>query len=194
MMPDGPVALSDLRFLLRPAALAVRAVARGEPVRSAEGGEPLWEEARGHFVTLRGPRELRGCVGTLTPHQPLRVALPETAGAAATSDSRFPPVATAELGGLHVELSLLSPLERIASPDEFELGRHGVAIRHGFRSGVYLPQVIHETGWGREEFLRSLCEHKAGLAGDAWRWPGAELYRFEVDEVGDSMTSLLGGF
>ncbi|MDD2689156.1 MAG: AMMECR1 domain-containing protein, partial [Candidatus Omnitrophica bacterium] len=47
--------------------------------------------------------------------------------------------------------------------------------------GVFLPQVATETGWSKEEFLSSLCAHKAGLAPDAWKDKSTEIYIFTAE-------------
>ena len=100
---------------------------------------------------------------------------------AATEDPRFPPVELNELDNLEIEISALSPLEKVDSADKIKLGVHGVILRRGFRSGVFLPQVATETGWSKEEFLSNLCAHKAGLPADAWRQKGTELYVFTAE-------------
>jgi uncharacterized protein (TIGR00296 family) len=66
----------------------------------------------------------------------------------------------------------------VGSWREIELGRHGVQVVRGFRSGVFLPQVAAETGWGLETFMNNLCAHKAGLPADAWKDPKTEIYVF----------------
>jgi uncharacterized protein (TIGR00296 family) len=69
----------------------------------------------------------------------------------------------------------------VDSAEKIQLGRHGVLVKRGFSSGVYLPQVATETGWTKEEFLSSLCAHKAGLAADAWKDKTTELYIFSAE-------------
>jgi uncharacterized protein (TIGR00296 family) len=72
-------------------------------------------------------------------------------------------------------------MERVDSADKIILGKHGVLVRRGFNSGVFLPQVATETGWSKEEFLSYLCSQKAGLAPDAWKDPRTELYVFSAE-------------
>ena len=67
------------------------------------------------------------------------------------------------------------------SADNIELGKHGVLVRLGGRSGVFLPQVATETGWSKEEFLNNLCAQKAGIAASAWKNKDTELYIFTAD-------------
>lgn len=140
-------------------------------------GEPIFEEPRAVFVTLHKHGQLRGCIGTLEPREPLAVAVRSAAISAATQDPRFPPVTAAEIPELEIEISVLSPLRRVESADEIEVGKHGVVVAAGMRRGVFLPQVPIEQGWDRETMLNYLCLHKAGLPADAWRC-GAELWVF----------------
>ena len=85
------------------------------------------------------------------------------AEAAATQDYRFPPVMPAEVKGLQIEVSVLTPMRRINSPEEFRLGRDGLYLRKNGRSGTFLPQVAGETGWTKEEFFGHCARDKAGI-------------------------------
>ena len=149
--------------------------------RAAEAREtdPALLRPAAAFVTLREGGDLRGCIGSLEPDAPLYRTVRDKAIAAAAQDPRFPPVAARELADLEIEISVLSPLRRVQSADQVELGKHGVVVAMSGRSGVFLPQVAQETGWTRDEFLSHLCYEKAGLPRDAWR-RGASLYVFTV--------------
>jgi AmmeMemoRadiSam system protein A len=107
--------------------------------------------------------------------------------AAATQDSRFPPVTVPELDKIEIEISVLSPLRKMADVSELELGKHGIYVMKGMTGGCYLPQVADETGWSKEEFLRHCCLEKAGLEADAWK-KDADVYLFtaEVFSEGDA--------
>ncbi len=131
------------------------------------------------FVTLRKDGELRGCIGSLEPSQPLAETVRDRAIMAASRDLRFSPVKADELPHLEIEISVLSPLRRVAGSDDIDISRHGVVVAQGSRRGVYLPQVAQETGWSRDVLLSHLCRDKAGLPADAWK-QGAALYVFTV--------------
>lgn len=154
------------------------AVARRAP-RPAMLDDP--PPASGVFVTLTKDGELRGCIGTLECRGPLVDEIARVACSAAVADPRFPPVTPDELPQLHVEISLLGPLEPIdpTDPDAIAIGQHGLVVEQGARRGLLLPQVAPEWGWDRDEFLAHTCR-KAGLPMDAWR-RGAAVYRFEAD-------------
>ena len=143
--------------------------------------DPLLSQVRGAFVTLNERGQLRGCIGNLVGSEPLYLTVRDMAVEAGTQDPRFNPVAPAELKDIEIEVSVLSPLERITSPDAIQLGVHGVLVRSGFKSGVFLPQVATETGWSKEEFMSNLCQHKAGLAADAWKDKSTEIYTFTAE-------------
>jgi uncharacterized protein (TIGR00296 family) len=70
-------------------------------------------------------------------------------------------------------------LIKVGSIDDILVGRDGLLIRHGFQSGVLLPQVAVEHEWNRETFLAETCI-KAGLPPESWQEPGTEIYRFSA--------------
>lgn len=137
----------------------------------------------GAFVTLKKHGDLRGCIGNFSGKEALAKTVQEMAIAAATEDYRFSPVSPQELDGLDIEISVLSPMRRIASPQEIQLGKHGIYIRKGNRSGTFLPQVASETGWSLEEFLGHCAQDKAGIGWDGWK--DAELYVYEAIVFGE---------
>lgn len=139
------------------------------------------------FVTLRRrDGELRGCIGRLEVSEPLYRTVQDCAISAATNDYRFPPVTAVELEDILIEISALSPFRLIHSPNEIQVGRHGLLIRRGFRVGLLLPQVATARDWDRDEFLRAICL-KAGLPTGAWR--DADLYVFSAEVFEEEQTS-----
>ena len=132
----------------------------------------------GAFVSLHKQGHLRGCIGHFGEDTPLHEIVAEMARAAAFEDPRFMPVTRDELDELDIEISVLTPMRRIQSLDEFELHRHGIYIRKGYRSGTFLPQVADEVNWTKEEFVGHCSQDKAGLGWNGWR--DAELYVYEA--------------
>jgi AmmeMemoRadiSam system protein B/AmmeMemoRadiSam system protein A len=132
----------------------------------------------GAFVTLRRDGQLRGCIGNFSTTTPLYRVVMAMAVAAATEDYRFPPVTNKELDEIDIEISVLTPMKKISSIDEIELGRHGIYIRKGGHSGTFLPQVASETGWSLEEFLGHCARDKALIGWDGWR--DAEIFTYEA--------------
>lgn len=133
----------------------------------------------GAFVTLHLHGRLRGCVGNLVGVRPLYKTVAEMARAAAFEDDRFRPLTREELEQVHIEISVLSPLRQISSPDELVLGRDGVLMVKDGRSGTFLPQVADETGWTREEFLGHCARDKAGIGWNGWK--DADLYVYQAE-------------
>jgi len=136
------------------------------------------DEKCGAFVTLREYDYLRGCMGHFGEDMPLREVVAEMARSAVFEDPRFQPLRRAELDDIDIEISVLTPMKRINSIDEFELHRHGIFIRKGYLSGTFLPQVADEVNWTKEEFLGHCSQDKAGLGWNGWR--DAELFVYEA--------------
>ncbi len=136
-------------------------------------------EPGGAFVTIwrleGSERHLRGCIGRIISDEALTKTVVKMTAEAATKDPRFPPVSVEELPGLLLEVSVLSvPAE--AKPEDVVAGEHGIILQRGPRSGLLLPQVASERGWGRETFLDHGCL-KAGLKPGCWR---DELVRLSI--------------
>lgn len=131
------------------------------------------------FVTLTQGGQLRGCIGTTEARDPLAKAVARLAVAAAVEDGRFEPLSPEELPRTHIEISVLSPMRRVESADAIHPNEHGVVVRRGFRSGLFLPQVWEHFAT-KEGFLDELCRQKAHLDAKAWKDPATELYVFTV--------------
>jgi len=151
--------------------------------------DPVLNQEMGAFVTLHEGGQLRGCIGNMTAAGPLYQTIANMAVEAATGDPRFRPLSAGEIDRVDIEISVLSPFKRVANADEIKIPGHGVLVRRGFASGVYLPQVATETGWSKEEFMTSLCGSKAGMASDAWKDPKTELYVFTAEIFGEKTGS-----
>ena len=139
---------------------------------------PMLSKKCGAFVSLHKHGNLRGCIGHFGEDTPLYEIVAEMARAAAFEDPRFMPVSREELDAIDIEISVLTPMRRIQSLDEFELHRHGIYIRKGYRSGTFLPQVADEVNWTKEEFVGHCSQDKAGLGWNGWK--DAELYVYEA--------------
>jgi uncharacterized protein len=129
------------------------------------------------FVSLHEGDDLRGCIGTTAESQPLFKAVQEMAIAAASRDPRYEPLRLEELNLVTIEISVLGAHATMGSPDEIEIGRHGLQITSGMRRGLLLPKVAVEHGWDARAFLDHTCE-KAGLPPGTWGAPGAQVELF----------------
>ena len=164
--------------LLRIARTSVEAAVRGEPLPEFEAATALLGEKRGAFVTLNKDGHLRGCIGHIRGIEPLYKTVSKMAVAAALEDPRFNSVKPAELDHLEIEISVLTPFEKITDPETIVVGTHGLYIEKGYSHGLLLPQVATDYGWDRYEFLDQTCR-KAGLPQGAWK-EGATIYTFSA--------------
>jgi len=180
--------LEDGEFLVRLARKAIETRLReGRRIRPSAPEKLM--EPRGVFVTLNeveGAHRLRGCIGYPYPERPLAEAVVDAAISAALHDPRFKPVSLEEMDGIVIEVSVLTPPERIVveRPEDYPrrivIGRDGLIVSRGGFRGLLLPQVPIEWGWDAEEFLTQCCL-KAWLPPDAWLLPDTEVYRFQAE-------------
>lgn len=155
-----------------------------ESALQALGPAPELRRRQAVFVSLfrGGPpgvpaqERLRGCRGQPQAEFPLDLAVVQAAIEAALHDDRFPRVRLHELRDLQVEVTLLSPLRSVDSPEAYRFGQDGLALTKDDKGALFLPQVWKDAGWSREEALAQLAT-KALLPRDGWR--GATLLAFE---------------
>jgi AmmeMemoRadiSam system protein B/AmmeMemoRadiSam system protein A len=138
----------------------------------------IFKEPLGAFVTIKIGKELRGCIGRFMPSDPLYSVVIDMAVACAFEDSRFVPLTKEEFNKVNIEISVLSPLKKVTDIKEIVLGKNGIYIKKGVRSGTMLPQVATEQGWTLDEFLGYTSRDKAGLGWTGWK--DAEIYTYEA--------------
>jgi len=134
----------------------------------------------GAFVTLKKAGELRGCIGHFDADDELYKTVQQMAVAAATRDYRFSSVSSDEMKSVEIEISVLTPMQKITDTNSIRLGIDGVYIKKGNRSGTFLPQVATETGWSLEEFLGHCARDKAGIGWDGWKEKDVEIYVYQA--------------
>ncbi|MBI2876856.1 MAG: AmmeMemoRadiSam system protein B [Candidatus Tectomicrobia bacterium] len=137
----------------------------------------------GTFVTLEKEGRLRGCIGNVLPNKPLYESVRDNAIHAAVRDPRFPAMAVEEVPQVRLEVSVLSTLKRVATLREIWVGRHGLLVRKGSRSGLLLPRVALDHRWDLQTFLENACL-KAGLQPQDWK-EGAEVYLFTTQSLAE---------
>ncbi len=173
------VSMDVQETLLKLARQSISDGTAGKQTPLPELHDSIYHRASAVFVTLHKHGQLRGCIGTTAAVMPLAKAIVEYARAAAFEDPRFAEVTKDELDDIVIEISILSPMRRIANADEIVPNVHGVVARSGRRAGLFLPQVWEQLP-DKEQFLGYLCAEKAGLPYDAWRNPETELSVFTV--------------
>jgi AmmeMemoRadiSam system protein A len=143
-----------------------------------------FQRHHGTFVTLKIKKQLRGCIGNLTPRETVWEGVKSNAINAAFHDPRFSPLTAKEFDQTEIEISILSkprPLEFRDGADliqKLRVNVDGVIIRKGYASATFLPQVWEQLP-RPEEFLSHLCM-KAGLPSDAWKDPQLEVLTYQV--------------
>jgi AmmeMemoRadiSam system protein B/AmmeMemoRadiSam system protein A len=170
------------RTLLSHSRLALDSLVRKQTSRALLMMPDGFDQRTGAFVTIRKGKELRGCIGTLSPRAGLLETIADRTRAAAVADPRFPPLSASDLP-VSLEVSLLTPIRRLQKWQAWRPGQ-GALITLGSSGGLLLPQVATEMGWNREQFLEGLAQ-KAGLAPDAYRDKRAKLYVFEAQVFGE---------
>jgi hypothetical protein len=146
---------------------------------------PRLAENGATFVTLTIGGALRGCIGSLNAHRPLRDDVRENAVSAALRDPRFPPLSAAELPRVRVEVSLLTEPDFIEFRDEADAlaqlvpGQDGVIFFNGCQKATFLPQVWEQLP-DRHTFMAAL-KQKARLPVDFWG-PNVMLARYQVQK------------
>ena len=183
---------SEKQLLLRVVRDSIEAAVKGIPPPRIEGYPESLAHPCGVFVTLREDKELRGCIGYVEPIKPLIEAVQEVAAKAALEDPRFDPLSARELVHVEIEISVLSPMRRIRTLDEIEIGKHGLIIELGDYRGLMLPQVATEHGWDLETFL-SQTARKTGLPSTGWKDPDARIYTFTAEIIGEHSSTLAHG-
>jgi AmmeMemoRadiSam system protein A len=141
-------------------------------------------EPRASFVTLTIEGQLRGCCGTLEPARPLLLDVWSNAQASAFRDPRFAPLTLREWQWSSLEVSLLTPSERVAVASEQQLlvelvpGRDGLVLEWRGMRATFLPKVWEQVA-GPRDFLRRL-KQKAGLDADFWA-ADVQVWRYETE-------------
>jgi AmmeMemoRadiSam system protein A len=151
----------------------------------AQAPHPLGEP-RASFVTLTIDGTLRGCCGTLEPVRPLLHDVWHNAQASAFHDPRFLPLTAREWREADLEVSVLTPRERLAVATERELllalvpGRDGIVLAWRGVRATFLPKVWDQVA-DPAEFLARL-KQKAGWAADFWA-ADLEVWRYETETM-----------
>lgn len=185
---EDQLTLEERKTLLRMAREAMERGVKGEKLPPLDDASltPHLREDGASFVTLTVRGQLRGCIGTLEPYQPLADDVREHAVAAALDDPRFPPVSEHELHGIEIEVSRLTrpiPLEYKDASDLLSILRphvDGVILRDTFRRATFLPQVWEKIP-DPAEFLDNLC-YKMGASPDLWRRKHVDVLTYQVEE------------
>jgi len=180
------------KFLLELARRTITRVTNGDspPELDAATVSENLRSSRACFVTLTKNNDLRGCIGSIFPEEPLYQAVISRARAAALEDRRFLPVRSEELKDIQIEISVLTIPRRLEfrSPEDLmqklRPGTDGVVLRMGMRQSTFLPQVWEQIP-DKTDFLDHLAQ-KAGMSASAWRESGTSVLIYQVEAFKES--------
>jgi AmmeMemoRadiSam system protein B/AmmeMemoRadiSam system protein A len=182
LKPGFELSVSDRKELLAIARKAINEnLDNRETPEIVPGNIPvaLLQKA-GAFVTLKKKGDLRGCIGHFEADNSLYQIVQKMAVSAATQDYRFSTVRPEEMKDIEIDISVLTPMRKIQSISEIQLGRDGIYIQKGGKGGTFLPQVATDTGWTLEEFLGHCARDKAGIGWDGWKDKDTEIYIYQA--------------
>lgn len=168
-----------------------------QPVKNSPDalGEITQQIVMGVFVTLKRGDVLRGCCGVLGKPMHLGAAIAAAATKTAKEDKRFAPISPVELPFLSIDVTLLGPFRQVKEigaerESAVQIGKHGVTIQRGNKSGLLLPSVATERDWDARRFLQAVCT-KAGLPIGAWESEDATLTTFSGESMGGALSEYL---
>ena len=151
----------------------------------------------GAFVTLKRGKLLRGCCGVLGQPMQLGPAVARAAARTTKEDTRMAAISPVELPYLSVDVTLLGPFKQLTvspaeRPSQIQIGKQGLMIQSGEKSGLLLPSVASENGWDAAQFLQAACR-KAGLPTSAWEQAAVRVSTFDGEAIEGEVAELLGG-
>ncbi len=186
---ENKLTLEEQKALIHLAREAIECGVKGETLLPLDQSSLSFHlrEQGASFITLTVHGQLRGCIGSLEPYQPLAEDVREHAVAAALEDPRFPPVQVEELNGIRIEVSRLTrpvPLDYEDADDllsKLHPNVDGVILRDSTgRHATFLPQV-----WGKlrdpADFMDNLC-YKLGVDPGSWRDRHFDVLTYQVEE------------
>ena len=169
----------EKQFLLQLARKSILAYLEDQKRESEDYFSENLKTHSGAFVTLHINGQLRGCIGYVKAFKPVQDAIADLAISAAFNDPRFPSLNMEEYEIIDLEISVLTPIEKVLDISEIQIGRDGLIIKNGFYEGLLLPQVATEYKWDVPTFLEQTCI-KANLSGDAWKNEETEIFCFSA--------------
>lgn len=146
------------------------------------------------FVTLKYDNDLRGCIGSIVPHQSLLDDITQNATSAAFRDPRFKSLDISELSHLSLEVSVLSEPILLEYEDYADLLQKvrpnvdGLILQHDRYQGTFLPQVWEQLPTP-SLFLEHLSQ-KAGASPSIYN-EHPNIFRYEVQHIEEEWDAIL---
>ncbi|MFK5938361.1 MAG: AmmeMemoRadiSam system protein A [Sulfurimonas sp.] len=156
--------------------------------------KPFLKEKGAVFVTLNYVGKLRGCIGSILPHQILIEDVIQNAQSAAFSDPRFQALNADEFDDLTLEVSLLTPPTLLEYSDYEDLKskirpyKDGLILKYGDYSGTFLPQVWEQLP-EPEQFLEHLS-YKANANPTIYK-KHPDIFVYQVEAIKEDFNAIL---
>jgi uncharacterized protein len=189
-MTDIKLTSGHKKTLLGIARESIKSAVTGKKTDEFYSNDAVLNTRCGAFVTLNMDGKLRGCIGNITASTPLWMTVRNMAVESALRDPRFYPLTPHELKETEIEISVLSPLEKIDDFEQITVEKHGILIKKGYYQGLLLPQVATDYKWNKTRFLEETC-NKAGLNKNCYKEKGAEIFIFSAIVFGEKDPELL---
>lgn len=176
--------MKNLKPLLYLARSTLESHFQNKPLEIPTDIKQNFSENQACFVTLTKHGDLRGCIGSLQPHQSLYQDVINNTLNAAFNDFRFPLLEQEELEEIKIEISILTIPKKLEYKNEKDLlnkinNKMGIILNYQGHSATFLPQVWEQIP-DKITFLEQLSM-KAGLDKDAWK--DAKIQYYEVEKV-----------
>ena len=155
---------------------------------------PFLGEKGAAFVTLNYAKSLRGCIGTIVPHQTLLEDVLHNALSAAFSDPRFQPLNADEFNDLTLEISVLTSPQPLEYSDYEDLKskikpfEDGLILKYGRYSGTFLPQVWEQLPTPHQ-FLEHLS-YKANANPSVYEHH-PDIFVYQVEAIKEDFNAIL---
>jgi AmmeMemoRadiSam system protein B/AmmeMemoRadiSam system protein A len=179
----GYLSEEEHKILLNIARQSIEAYVNGKSLPSFDVPNGKLTDDGAAFVTINKHHQLRGCIGYTEAIMPLYQTISTCAVKAASEDPRFPKLTKSEYPDIELEISVLTPLEKITDVNKIEVGKHGLMLQKGYYRGLLLPQVATSYGWDRDTFLDHTCR-KAGMSPGCWK-DDCDIYIFSAEVFGE---------
>ncbi|HEX2896789.1 MAG TPA: AmmeMemoRadiSam system protein A, partial [candidate division Zixibacteria bacterium] len=139
------------------------------------------DKQQGVYVTILADGRVAATAGRVRVREPLHKAMADMAAQAAEHAVESKSLSARQLKNSEIRISVLSPLERVQSFEEIEIGTHGIMIKLDMHTGLLLPSEAKEHGWDATQFLEQVCL-KAGLPKSSYKDKFAEIYKFTTED------------
>ncbi len=152
---------------------------------------PALEQEFDVFITLWKNKILRGCTGSLNNSKRINENVIEYSINSAFHDKRFNLVELNEMKNIKIDITILDKMKPITLNDYLNKniymeGRDGIYMEN---VAFYLPSVIIEQKWTKEEQLKNLC-NKGGYNNNCYLKSKTDLFYnegFEIKEKNNYM-------